>query len=150
MGGDLQTEAVVEIALDPASALRRLAFETGCWWPACYAWQPTPAGARPGEDWCDLGRIVRLEPAAGLALRWDLGHGPAGAREAGGLVEITVEPVAAGRSRVRVRHRWPPPLEADARFLHEALASGDGWATILAAYADSAGAERVRRLGGAR
>lgn len=135
----LQTTCVVTIDRDSTAALRRLAFETRLWWPSCYEWRPRPAGHRTDGvgRWCDLGRIVRAGPGTELSVLWDPGDGGPPSPEIGGLVDMNVEALRDGRSRVRVRHSWPTPLVAEARFLHAALASPDGWPTILAAYAEA-------------
>lgn len=138
------------VALPQEAAFRRFTSEMTEWWPREYTWSDgvlDRLAMEPGEDGllsefgpkgfrCDWGRVVLWEPPAQVHFRWQIGYGrePVPDPEKASLVEAKFEPLGGGQTRLVLCHREFERHGEDAADYRQAMASGDGWPAILAAF----------------
>ena len=130
---DAPAERVFELWTKPEELVR--------WWPDAAELEPRVGGRLKlafegrGEVW---GELTRFEPPKGLAFTWIRGVAP----DVTTLVEVTIEDLGDGRSRVELVHsgfeRVPADLVAEWRSLHDA-----GWRHFLGCLADLAEGRQV-------
>ena len=141
-------EATVEVPIEPEAAFALFADRMGEWWPREYSW----AGARlewigikagmcmergPHGFRVDWGRVLSWEPPDRLRFSWQISPSrvPEPDPERASEVEVRFTPAEHGGTIVSLAHRSFDRHGEGWQAYEEAMASPDGWPSILVRYA---------------
>jgi uncharacterized protein YndB with AHSA1/START domain len=142
----------ITVKVSQARAFEVFTKNFGCWWPASHSIGKSPlrnaviepeVGGRwyeVGEDGteCEWGKVLAWDPPSRVLLAWQLG---ADWRFNANLiteVEVRFTPEGTASTLVELEHRHLERMGPAAEAARTAIASDNGWRSIIARYAEFA------------
>jgi uncharacterized protein YndB with AHSA1/START domain len=146
----IRREIVVDVP--PERAFQLFTAEMTSWWPAAHHIGSAPIAEvivepRPGGRWytkhqdgtqTSTGVVVAWEPPGRFVVTWQIGADWKFHDDLITTVEVRFEPVADGKTRVRLEHRDLDAFGADAAAMKKTFEDPGAWQATLQAYASAA------------